>query len=65
MKTKFVAVCVVAVTMALVLQETDGFFCTGRGCRPSKGKLTFTIAEKNKGKRKEPKVEKEPNLKKA
>ena len=56
MKTKFVAVCVVAVTLALILQETDGIGGTIRksprvsGYKRSKVKLELNIAKKKKKK---------------
>ena len=61
MKTTFVAVCVVAVTLALVLQETDGFYLSlkGRGYKRSKVKLNLNITKKqNKTKKNRKKTEK-------
>ena len=56
MKTKFVAVCVVAVTLALVLQETDGFYMFRKGrYRRSKVKLNLNITTKKKKKKKKKK----------
>ena len=53
MKTKFVAVCVVAVTLALVLQETDGFYMFRKGrYKRSKVKLNLNITTKKKKKKK-------------
>ena len=54
MKTKFATVCVVAVMLALILHETDGFSSQTKnglqkkGYKRSKVKLKFNIAKKPK-----------------
>ena len=59
MKTKFVAVCVVAVTLALVLQETDGFYMPGNGreYKRRKVKLNLNIKKKQNKTKKQKKKE--------